>query len=107
MLGDYEIRYLRRGSLAHLGIEEPEAAITEITYAERFTGLAPRQRAEASYLRAIARSQMKDYSGAKRDLKEAVALDPNGLYAALAAKKLQLISIDDGQQIVDSTHTPF
>jgi len=94
-------------ALAHLGIEEPEAAITEITYAERFTGLAPRQRAEASYLRAIARSQMKDYSGAKRDLKEAVALDPNGLYAALAAKKLQLISIDDGQQIVDSTHTPF
>jgi hypothetical protein len=50
---------------------------------------------------------MKDYSGAKRDLKEAVALDPNGLYAALAAKKLQLISIDDGQQIADSTRTPF
>jgi tetratricopeptide (TPR) repeat protein len=94
-------------ALAHLGIEEPEAAITEITHAERFTGSAPRQRAEASYLRALARCQMKDYSGAKRDLKEAVALDPTGLYAALAAKKLQLISIDDGQQIANSTHTLF
>lgn len=92
-----------------MGIGEPETALKDITYAERFIGSDPESRTEASYIRGMALLQTKDLSGYKRVLLESVQRDPNGAYAALARSRLKEVdSSEDNQQLAHSTiRDPF
>jgi tetratricopeptide (TPR) repeat protein len=91
-------------ALAHLGVGEPEAALSEIRYAERFMGGDAQKRAGVSYLRGVANIELKDMGEAKADLNESLKRDPNGIYAVLARARLdQIDSSGDNQQIAHST----
>ena len=90
-------------ALAHLGIGDPETALKEITYAERFMGADPKKRSGVSYLRGVAHFQMNNDILAIEELYEAVDRDPNGKYATLARGRLEeLGSSYDDQQIAHS-----
>jgi len=99
----FEIAY------AHLGLGEPETALKQITYAERFTGADPEKRAGISYLRGMARFEMKDYRKAQEEFNEAVGRDGNGIFAVLAKGKLkQLASASNNPQVAQSSvYNPF
>ena len=96
-------------AIAHLGVGEPEIALKDITYAERFIGSDPESRSEVSYIRGVALLQTKDLSGYKRELLESAKRDPNGVYAALARNRLKEIdSSEDNQQLAHSSiRDPF
>lgn len=96
-------------AIAHLGLGEPETALNEITYAERFMGDDPQKRAGISYLRGMANFEMKDYRDAQGEFNEAVERDRNGLFAALAKVKLeQLAPAGDKLQVArSSVYNPF
>ena len=76
-------------ALAHLGLGDTEAALKQITYAERFTEMKPERKSGTVYVRGMAYIDLRDYGHAKEYLEDAVALDPNGFYAALALNKLE------------------
>ena len=65
-------------ALTHLGLGDSEAALKQISYAERFTGMNPERRSGGVYVRGIAYIDLRDYDLAKVYLKDAVAFDPNG-----------------------------
>ena len=62
-------------AVAHLGLGEPEAALKEISYAERFTGTDPKKKAGISYLRGMDSFEMKALSRSEGELNEAVRRD--------------------------------
>jgi tetratricopeptide (TPR) repeat protein len=87
-------------ALSHLGVGEPEAALKEISYAERFMGVDPQTRAGVSYLRGVALIQLKGYDAARVELNKALRLDPKGSYSPLARRRLeQLKSIESHEGI--------
>ena len=93
-------------AVAHLGLGEPETALKEIYYAERFTGTDPQKRAGVSYLRGMAHFKMQSYREAQQEFNEAVERDKNGIFAVLAKEKLkQFDSVNDELQIARSN--PF
>ena len=96
-------------AVAHLGLGEPETALKEISYAERFTGTDPQKRAGVSYVRGMAHFKMKSYREAQQEFNEAVERDKNGIFAVLAKGKLmQLDSVSDKLQIArSSVPNPF
>ena len=96
-------------AVAHLGLGEPETALKEISYAERFTGADPQKRAGISYLRGMVSFEMKDYREAQGEFNEAVERDGNGLFAVLAKGKLeQLANASDKLQVArSSVYNPF
>ena len=79
-------------AFAHLGVGESDAGLRDITRAERFTGSDPERLSGLAYLRGVAQCQLKDYNGGNRYLEEAVRLDPNGIFAILARKRLELVA---------------
>jgi tetratricopeptide (TPR) repeat protein len=91
-------------ALSHLGVGEPDTALKEVTYAERFMGVDPQKRAGVSYLRGVALFQLKGYDAARVELNKALTLDPKGSYSTLARRRLeQLKSIEGHQGIEDYT----
>ena len=91
-------------ALSYLGVGEPDAALKEVTYAERFMGVDPQKSAGVSYLRGVALLQLKGYDKARVALNKALTLDPNGIYSTLARRRLeQLKSIESNQKIEHST----
>jgi tetratricopeptide (TPR) repeat protein len=76
-------------ALAHLGLGDTGAALRQIGYAERFTGMNPDRRSGTAYVRGMAYLDLRDYDRAKKYLEGAVAFDPNGFYAALALRRLE------------------
>jgi tetratricopeptide (TPR) repeat protein len=76
-------------ALTHLGLGDTEAALKQISYAERFTEMKPERRSGMVYVRGLAYTDLRDYDRAKRYLEDAVAFDPNGFYAALALRRLE------------------
>ena len=96
-------------AVAHLGLEEPETALREISYAERFTGTDPQKRAGVSYLRGMAHFELSGYREAQENFNEAVKRDSNGKFAVLAKGKLeQLNSLSEKRQIAGSSvYNPF
>jgi tetratricopeptide (TPR) repeat protein len=87
-------------ALSHLGVGEPEAALKEISYAERFMGADPQTTAGVSYLRGVALLQLKGYDEARVELNKAIRIDPKGSYSTLARGRLeQLKSIESHEGI--------
>ena len=92
-------------ALARLGVGESEAALKEITYAERFAPSDPKKQSGVALLRGVALLQMNDRSGAKANLAETIERDSNGIYAALARERLA--QFDDGQTAHSTVPSPF
>ena len=91
-------------ALSHLGVGEPDIALKEVTYAERFMGTDPQKRAGISYLRGVALFQLKGYDASRVELNKALRLDPKGIYSTLARRRLeQLESIESQQGVKLST----
>ena len=87
-------------ALSHLGVGEPDTALKEVTYAERFAGVDPQKRAGVSYLRGVALFELKGYDAARMELNKALTLDPKGSYSTLARRRLeQLESTQNNQEI--------
>jgi tetratricopeptide (TPR) repeat protein len=87
-------------ALSHLGVGEPDTALKEITYAERFMGVDPQKRAGVSYLRGVALFELKGYDAARVELNKALTLDPRGSYSTLARRRLEQVeSIQNNQDI--------
>jgi tetratricopeptide (TPR) repeat protein len=78
--------------LAHLGAQEPEAALEEITRAERTGDPDQQRRSMLSYLRAHACLQRNHYRDARTTLEEAVKQYPKGDVARLAQRSLEQLS---------------
>ena len=76
-------------ALTHLGLGDTQAALKQISYAERFTEINPERQSGTVYMQGLAYINLKDFDRAKKYLEEAVALDPNGFYAALALRRLE------------------
>ena len=79
-------------AVAHLGMGESEAALQYITRAEQVRSVDRLNRSALSYVRAIARLQMNDYSRATSDLEEVIEEDPKGEYGVRARKILEQLS---------------
>jgi len=79
-------------AVAHLGMGESEAAVQDITRAERVRRVDRQSRSALSYLRAIARLQMNDYRRAKADLEEVIEQDPEGEFAMRSRQLLEQLS---------------
>ena len=79
-------------AVAHLGMGESEAALQYVTRAEQVRSVDRLNRSALSYVRAIARLQMNDYSRAKSDLEEVIEEDPKGEYGVRARKILEQLS---------------
>jgi len=91
-------------AFAHLGLGDPETALKDIAYAERFTGADLQKRAGVSYLRGIAHLEMKGYPEAQKEFDEALKRDRDGIFAVLANRRLkQLGSVSDKLQIARSS----
>ncbi|HEY3704440.1 MAG TPA: tetratricopeptide repeat protein [Terracidiphilus sp.] len=91
-------------ALSHLGVGEPDTALKEVTYAERFMGVDPQKRVGVSYLRGVALFQLQGYDAARVELNKALRLDPRGIYSTLARRKLeQLKSMESHQEFELST----
>jgi tetratricopeptide (TPR) repeat protein len=75
-------------AITHLGLGDAEAALKQINYAERFTETNPERRSGTVYMRGMVYIHLRDFDRARKCLEDAVALDPNGFYAALALTRL-------------------
>lgn len=76
-------------AIAHLGLGDADAALTQINYAERFTKMDPERKSGTAYLRGVAYIHLGDHDRAKKHFENAVAFDPNGAYASLAGRHLE------------------
>lgn len=76
-------------AIAHLGLGDADAALTQINYAERFTKMDPEKKSGTAYVRGIAYMDLADYDRAKKHLEDSVAFDPNGPYSILARRRLE------------------
>lgn len=78
-------------AVTRLGLGDAEAALRQINYAERFVAGNREQRSATAYMQAYVR--LRDYDSAKKNLEDAVALDPNGFYAIGALKRLEQLNL--------------
>jgi tetratricopeptide (TPR) repeat protein len=75
-------------ALTHLGLGDTEAALKQISYAERFNEMNAERKSGTAYMRGMIYINLKDFVRAKKYLEFAVASDPNGVYAAFALRRL-------------------
>ena len=76
-------------ALTHLGLGDAEAALRQISYADRFTEMNPERKSGTVYIRGMVYINLRDLDRAKKYLEDAVAVDPNGFYATLALRILE------------------
>lgn len=66
-----------------------DTAFKQISSSEAFIGSDPKKRSAVSYLRGMLSIESKDYESANVYLRDAIARDKDGQYAALARQVLQ------------------
>jgi len=93
-------------ALSHLGVGEPDTALKEITYAERFMGVDPEKRAGVSYLRGVAFFQLRGYDEARVELNKALTLDPRGSYSTLARRRLEQLKSTESNKEIERSAGP-
>jgi tetratricopeptide (TPR) repeat protein len=76
-------------ALTHLGLGDTEAALRQISYAERFTEMDTERKSGNAYLRGLIYINLRDVDRGTRYLEDAVAFDPNGVYATVALRGLE------------------
>lgn len=78
-------------ALTHLGLGDAEAAMKQINYAERFIEMDPERKSGTAYMRGIIYINLRDVDRGTKYLEDAVAFDPNGVYAAVALRRLEQV----------------
>jgi tetratricopeptide (TPR) repeat protein len=76
-------------ALTHLGLGDTEAAIKQISYAERFIEMDPERKSGTAFMRGMIYINLSDVDRGTKYLEDAVAFDPNGVYAAVALRRLE------------------
>jgi hypothetical protein len=66
-----------------------EAALKQINYAERFTEMDTERKSGNAYMRGMICINLGEVDRGTKYLEDAVAFDPNGVYAAVALRKLE------------------
>ena len=79
-------------ALADLGLSQSLSGLKEVADAERLSGDDAEKRSGSAYLRGVAYMQLKNYSAAKESLQQALHYSPNGGFAPLARRKLELLN---------------
>jgi tetratricopeptide (TPR) repeat protein len=76
-------------ALAHLALGDTEAALKQISYAERFTEMDPERKSGTAYMRGMICISQRDVERGMKYLEDAVVFDPNGVYATVALRRLE------------------
>jgi len=76
-------------ALTHLALGDTESALKQISYAERFTEMDPERKSGNSYMRGMICISLRDVDRGTKYLEDAVAFDPNGVYATVALRRLE------------------
>lgn len=76
-------------AITHLGIGDADAALEQISHADRFAEGDAERKSATVYIRGLAYIRLRDYDSAKKYLANAVAFDPDGCFARLARVRLE------------------
>ena len=76
-------------AITHLGLGDADAALRQITVAERFTGRDHEKKSGTAYVRGVAYTDLRDYDRAKKHFEDAIAFEPNGFFSTLARRRLE------------------
>ncbi len=79
-------------ALAHLRLGEYDAGLREISTAGKSAGSDPDRLSGLAYLRGLAQCETGDFDRGSRYFQEAMRRDPNGTFATLARKRLDLLA---------------
>jgi tetratricopeptide (TPR) repeat protein len=76
-------------ALTHLGLGDAEGAVKQISYAERFIEMDPERKSGTAYMKGMIYINLSDVDRGTKYLEDAVAFDPNGVYATVALRRLE------------------